>query len=223
MRPDDVITYDQMCKAEGMKLQKGMNFRPKGRRSVFLMSVRAGAPYEDRQEERGTVLIYEGHDAARTDEFPNTKLIDQPATTPSGAFTENGKFANAAWRHRDHGESPEQVRVYAKRERGVWIFKGDFVLTDAWTERSRQRNVFKFRLEIVDPDVSGNPAERQPAVIKHGEISSAVKLEVWERDEARCAVCGAQQDLTFEVAPLLSGGGELFSAENLRLACPLHA
>jgi hypothetical protein len=43
-----------------------MNFRQGGRDSVILMGERRGAPYADRVEENGRVLIYEGHDVART-------------------------------------------------------------------------------------------------------------------------------------------------------------
>jgi hypothetical protein len=51
-----------MCQEERMMLQQGMNFRPRGRRSVILMSLRKGAPYADRVEDGGRTLIYEGHD-----------------------------------------------------------------------------------------------------------------------------------------------------------------
>ena len=47
LKPGDVISYMQMCSAEGVNLQRGMNFRLRGGMSVILMSVRAGAPYDD--------------------------------------------------------------------------------------------------------------------------------------------------------------------------------
>ena len=43
-----------------VNLQRGMNFRLRGGLSVILMSLRAGAPYADRIEENGKILIYEG-------------------------------------------------------------------------------------------------------------------------------------------------------------------
>ena len=58
----DVISYLDMCREEGVNLQRGMNFRLKGGFSVILMSLRHGAPYADRVENDGRVLIYEGHD-----------------------------------------------------------------------------------------------------------------------------------------------------------------
>jgi hypothetical protein len=48
-----------------------MNFRPGGRRSVILMSLRKGAPYADRVEDGGRVLIYEGHDEPRAEGAPD--------------------------------------------------------------------------------------------------------------------------------------------------------
>jgi hypothetical protein len=61
----DVLSYLDVCREEGVNLQRGMNFRLRGGLSVILMSIRAGAPYADRIEENGRVLIYEGHDAPK--------------------------------------------------------------------------------------------------------------------------------------------------------------
>jgi hypothetical protein len=52
----DVISYLDMCRAEGVNLQRGMNYRLKGELSVILMSLRHGAPYADRIEENGKIL-----------------------------------------------------------------------------------------------------------------------------------------------------------------------
>jgi len=54
------------------------------------------APYEDRIEEDGTIIIYEGHDEKKTKETPYPKLVDQPECTKGGTFTDNGKFHEAA-------------------------------------------------------------------------------------------------------------------------------
>ena len=51
IRQGDVVSHYEMCQAERRNLQQGMNFRPGGRRSVILMSLRKGAPYADRIEE----------------------------------------------------------------------------------------------------------------------------------------------------------------------------
>ena len=89
---NEIIPYIEMCRREGSSLQKGMNFGLGHNHSVILMSVRPGAPYEDRLENGGETLIYEGHDINRTRIGPNPKTVDQPERFPSGALTENGKF-----------------------------------------------------------------------------------------------------------------------------------
>src|SRR4051795_5864488 len=98
-----------MCQAERLNLQRGMNFRPGGRRSIILMSLRKGAPYADRVEDDGRVLIYEGHDEPRTADVPDPKAVDQPEYTRHGRLNQNGQFAQAAQRHRDRGDDPELV------------------------------------------------------------------------------------------------------------------
>lgn len=66
-----IITYLDMCRIENSSLQRGMNFRLRGRHSIFLMSTRPTAPYRDRIEDEGTTLIYEGHDSARSAAVPS--------------------------------------------------------------------------------------------------------------------------------------------------------
>src|SRR5262245_45214191 len=128
----DVISYLQMCTHEGVNLQRGMNFRLRGGRSVILMSVRPGAPYADRVEEDGRVLIYEGHDVPRTRGVPDPKSVDQPRHYPGGSLTENGEFAEVARRFKD-GEGPaEHVTVYEKLRAGTWVYNGVFRLVDTW-------------------------------------------------------------------------------------------
>jgi len=51
--PGEVISYLEMCREEGVNLQRGMNFGSSGRPSVILMSRRPGAPYDDRVEDDG--------------------------------------------------------------------------------------------------------------------------------------------------------------------------
>jgi hypothetical protein len=58
--PGEVISYLEMCREEDVNLERGMNYRSGGRPSVILMSLRPGAPYDDRVEQDGRVLIYEG-------------------------------------------------------------------------------------------------------------------------------------------------------------------
>jgi hypothetical protein len=62
----EVISYFDMCREEGTSLQEGMNFRVQDGYSVILMSRRKGAPYNDRVEDEGRTLIYEGHNVPNT-------------------------------------------------------------------------------------------------------------------------------------------------------------
>ncbi len=93
---NEIISYLEMCQREGVSLQRGMNFRIGSNHSVILMSVRKDAPYRDRIEENGSALVYEGHDAPRSQEDPLPKLRDQPEFTTTGSLSENGKFHKAA-------------------------------------------------------------------------------------------------------------------------------
>src|SRR5436309_13866235 len=111
-RPGDIIDYLDMCKEEGISLQHGMNFRVRGGHSVILMNQRPGAPYEDKVLEEGRVLLYEGHDIPNRKGGPNPKTIDQPMHNPSGTLTRNGRFHEAALRHKSSGGKPELVRAY---------------------------------------------------------------------------------------------------------------
>ena len=88
----DVISYLDMCREEMVNLQRGMNFRLRGGLSVILMSLRAGAPYADRIEENGKILIYEGHDIPSFKDGPKPKEADQPERNPGGGLTQNGLF-----------------------------------------------------------------------------------------------------------------------------------
>ncbi|MBI2849872.1 MAG: HNH endonuclease [Chloroflexi bacterium] len=222
IKPGEVISYLDMCKEEGANLQRGMNFHFRRTRvSVILMSVRRGAPYSDRVEEEGKVLIYEGHDAPRTKNGPNPKTTDQPMKNPSGGLTENGKFFNAAMHYKGLGSEPELVRVYEKIHAGIWAYSGVFKLVDAWQEVSDNRKVFKFRLELADSkSVSGN--ETLPELDYTRIIPTAVKLEVWKRDKGRCVKCGSTNNLHVDHIIPYSMGGSSLVAENIQLLCAKH-
>ena len=144
IKPGDVISYMEMCSAEGANLQRGMNFRLKGGKSVILMSLRAGAPYNDKVENDGKVLIYEGHDIAQKKEGPNAKVVGQPMTNPSGSLTQNGLFFRAAENFKKKIQLAEEVKVYEKIKSGIWVYNGIFNLIDAYIEKDKLRDVFKF-------------------------------------------------------------------------------
>lgn len=116
---------------EGASLQRGMNFRLHGKRSVILMSRRPNAPYDDRVEDDGRVLIYEGHDVSRTAGGPDPKGVDQAAQYQSGKLTQNGLFQAAAEAAKAGPSQPERVFVYEKIRTGIWVYNGAFALVDA--------------------------------------------------------------------------------------------
>ncbi len=92
----DVISYLDMCREEGVNLQRGMNFRLRGGFSVILMSLRPGAPYADCIEDDGRLLIYEGHDIPQRKGGDDPKHINQEKYNPRGSLTQNGLFHEAA-------------------------------------------------------------------------------------------------------------------------------
>ena len=57
---NEILPYIEMCRREGVSLQRGMNFELGGNHSVILMSVRPGAPYADRFEDDGSTIICGG-------------------------------------------------------------------------------------------------------------------------------------------------------------------
>jgi len=210
-----------MCKAEEAPLQRGMNFRLGGNYSVILMSLRRGAPYADRVEDDGRVLIYEGHDVPRSPGGQDPKTFDQPLATSSGKMTQNGLFVEAA-RKFTEGKAPgEPVRVYEKIKAGIWAYGGVFKLVDAWEEPSGGRKVFKFKLRLVDtPDLRlGREVED---LVTNRVIPTAVKLEVWKRDKGRCVKCSRKDNLHFDHILPYSKGGSSLVVENIQLLCARH-
>jgi len=221
LRADDIISYLEMCAPFGVNLQRGMNFRIRNGESVILMSRRIGAPYQDRVEEGGHIIIYEGHDVPRTKETRDPKTIDQPESQPSGRLTQNGLFAEAARKFKEGGQPAERVRVFEKIRDGIWVYNGLFELIDAWRERSGQRYVFKFKLQMLD----NLPLDQRSAIsaLEHDRvIPTPVKLEVWKRDKGRCAKCGSATNLHFDHIIPYSLGGSSKDAKNIQLLCARH-
>ena len=53
-------------------------------------------------------------------------------------------------------------------------------------------------------------------------IPSAVKLAVWKRDDGRCVVCGASDELHFDHVIPYSAGGSSITADNVQILCARH-
>jgi hypothetical protein len=220
MTAGDIITFNEMCTAEGQMLQRGMHFRLRGKYSVLLMSTRRGAPYRDEWEEGGKILVYEGHDAPRRADI-NPKLVDQPGSTPKGAPTQNGLFLHAATEYRNGRSGPEIVKLYEKIRDGIWVYNGTFHLVDGWLERDGKRKVFKFRLQMINEE-TGIFEQVAPELPVQRGIPSAIKQEVYKRDRGECVICGARDNLHFDHDLPFSVGGSSLTAKNVRLLCARH-
>ena len=220
---DNIISYFDMCQREGSSLQRGMNFRLKGKHSVILMSVRSNAPYQDQILEDGSILIYEGHDIPKTVDCPEPKRVDQPEFLPSGNLSENGKFHKAAQDYTKGLKKPDIVRVYEKIKKGIWADNGYFHLIDSWQEQDTNRNVFKFKLVAIESNEESAPAESQTIETKRSRIiPTHVKLEVWKRDGGKCVECGATDELHFDHILPYSKGGTSLKSNNIQLLCVRH-
>lgn len=222
-QPGDIVSYLEMCQLEGnISLQRGMNFRLHGDVSVVLMSQRRGAPYEDRVEEDGKILIYEGHDVPKSSEILSPKEHDQQAATASGTPTQNGLFFQAAQRYKAKGQVPELIRVYEKIKQSIWVYNGLFQLIDAWQEQSGPRKVFKFKLELTNKDFEIKKEQPQTQLPHDRLIPSSVKIEVWKRDGGRCVRCESDENLHFDHIIPFSRGGSSLVADNIQLLCAKH-
>jgi hypothetical protein len=218
---NEIIPYIEMCRREGVSLQRGMNFDLARNHSVILMSVSPGAPYSDRFEDDGSTIVYEGHDIPRSSLNQNPKLMDQPEFSSTGSLTENGKFHHAAQEYKSRIRPPERVRVYEKIKQGIWSYNGVFHLVDSWKEKSNGRSVFKFKLTAVEEEEDFSlPVPKQPKMRR--VIPTSVKLEVWKRDGGKCIKCGAIEDLHFDHIIPWSKGGSSNTADNIQLLCGKH-
>ena len=217
---NEIITYLELCNREKSHLQHGMNWRIQPTHSVFLMSMRKGAPYDDQIEDDGKTLIYEGHDAPKNTTDKPPKSIDQPRYLPSGKPTRNGIFAKAAENYSKGIEAPEKVRVYEKIKPSIWSYNGEFELLDFWIEESNGRQVFKFKLTLTN-----QPTPNSDGLLNLSPgrlIPSSIKQEVYLRDGGKCVECGSIDNLHYDHILPHSRGGSSNTADNIQLLCARH-
>ena len=223
MKRGDVISYLDMCREEGVNLQRGMNYHLRNGYSIILMSLRRGAPYADRVEDEGRTLIYEGHDAPSQRGAGNPKNCDQPMQYPGGRLTQNGLFFEAASKFKSTGNTPERVKVYEKIQNGIWTYNGFFELLDAWQESANGRQVFNFKLRLLEDQGESYKVAGAHQLLEHDRvIPTSVKLAVWKRDKGRCIKCSSHNNLHFDHIIPFSLGGASIVAENIQLLCARH-
>jgi hypothetical protein len=218
---NEIISYREMCDREDMNLQRGMNFQKGDFYSIILMSVKKNSPYEDRIEDEGSTLIYEGHDIPRNLTNSSPKLVDQVSSSAKGRVTENGKFYNATQEYKKGMREAELIKVYEKVFNNIWSYNGFFKLIDSWVENDGIRNVFKFKMVAIDDEFDyKNELRTDKKPVQHRRIIPAkVKQEVWKRDHGRCVDCGATEELHFDHIIPYSKGGTSIMAENIQLLC----
>lgn len=233
----EIISYPEMVQRESLALQKGMNFRVRGGAagySIILMSVRKGAPYQDKWHDENTggryagMLEYEGHDSAQArNSKVDSKSIDQPMRLPSGILTDNGKFYEAAIAAKSGVQQPEQVQVYEKIASGIWCDRGRYLLVDAEIRpvpigRGKgTRNVFRFFLRPTTTPAAHSRVEEIELSMSR-QIPTSVKVKVWKRDNGRCVTCGATDNLHFDHDVPFSKGGSSITEANVKLLCARH-
>jgi hypothetical protein len=200
-----------------------MNFRLSKGYSVILMSQRRNAPYVDKISEDGLSIQYEGHDVSKTLESPNPKILDQPRVTKTGGLTQNGLFARAVVDYKNGKRVVEIVRVYEKLFAGVWSEKGFFKLIDySYEADSSNRKVFRFVLEEIEVEIVPEGLTEYLSKPRTRLIPSRIKKEVWERDQGKCVICGAIDELHFDHDLPYSKGGTSMTSQNVRILCARH-
>lgn len=223
MNRGDIISYTDMTTEEGISLQRGMNYSIANKNyAIILMSVRENSPYADKFEDSNTTIIYEGHDVQLNyiSKEINPKEIDQPLTTPKGSLTENGKFFEAAHNYKN-GQQTKSIKVYEKIKSGIWVYNGFFKLTDAWKQKETKRNVFKFKLEMIQEEIKSDNCQVSNILeLEHNRlIPTSVKIAVWNRDKGKCVKCGSSINLHYDHIIPFSKGGSSTTPDNIQLLC----
>ncbi len=210
------VSFQEMCRKEGVYFQRGMYFRPTRDHSVILTSGAPASDYEDLIDPDNDILIYQGHNALRSQNVPFPQLVDQPQYNRDGSPSVNGRFFEAAQNYKNSLAPPEKVRAYRKLGKGMWLDLGIFHLIDAWRESDGRRLVFKLKLRRFS-----EAGKEQSFKIDPRNIPSKTRVLVWNRDRGKCVVCGTTENLHFDhIIPISKGGNN--SAKNIRILCSRH-
>jgi hypothetical protein len=187
-----IISASELTMREGMKLEKGVNFRDDSSRPAVLLSLPREDGYTDEWREDTTTYIYEGHDSVAEGAAGSTD--DQLLMYASGKPTENGKFYKAANEFKD-GIRKEALmaQVYEKIDAGVYFDKGIFELVAASYASDGTRKVCKLALKPVDADLP----EDERVSWDERMLPASKKAEAWKQGAGRCVICGEQSGLHF--------------------------
>ena len=81
----------------------------------------------------------------------------------------------------------------------------------------------KITLEIAEAALKmlASSAEKPVASESRDAIPSAIRREVWRRDEGKCVICGSRKNLEYDhIIPVSKGGSN--TARNIELLCEVH-
>jgi len=81
---ENILSYTEITNKEDFQIQKGMNYRPAQKNySIFLMSTRKNAPYNDSFNKDDSLLYYEREDAyeSEVDEPPIVEVAASEGLT----------------------------------------------------------------------------------------------------------------------------------------------
>jgi 5-methylcytosine-specific restriction endonuclease McrA len=84
------------------------------------------------------------------------------------------------------------------------------------------RKVFRFILEETEVDFKNHQLQENILKPRSRVIPTEVKKTVWDRDEGKCVICGATDELHFDHDLPYSRGGTSISASNVKILCARH-